>query len=76
MDAESVRMLSAALVMGLGGSGPSIAEGLIAAKAVEGMARNPETADKLFTSTIVFMAVAESCAIYSLVVSLIIMFVL
>ena len=74
MDQEVFRLLAAGLCMGLGAIGPGIGEGVVSAKAMEGMARNPEMADKLFANSIVFMAICESTAIYSLVVSLIILF--
>lgn len=74
MEAETFRLLAAGLAMGLGAIGPGIGEGIVSGKAMEGMARNPEMADKLFANSIVFMAICESTAIYSLVVALIILF--
>lgn len=74
MDQEAFRLLAAGLAMGIGAIGPAIGEGMIASKATEGMARNPEVADKLFANSIVFMAICESTGIYSLVVALIILF--
>jgi len=61
--------------MGLGAIGPAIGEGMIAAKAMEAMSRNPEMANNLFTRMIVSMAITESTGIYALLVSLIILFV-
>jgi len=54
----------------------AIAEGFVAAKAMEAMGRNPEAGDSIFTRMIVAMAICESTAIYALVVSLILLFVL
>ncbi len=54
----------------------AVAEGLVAAKAMEAMGRNPEAGDSIFTRMIVAMAICESTAIYALVVSLILLFVL
>lgn len=71
-----MQALAAGLCMGIGSMGPAIAEGMVAAKAMEAMSRNPEMADKLFPNMIVAMAVCESTGIYALVVSLIILFVL
>lgn len=76
MELEAMKLLAAGLCMGLGSMGPAIGEGMIAAKAMEAMGRNPEVSDKLFPNMIVAMAVCESTGIYSLVVSLIILFVL
>lgn len=70
-----MKLFAAALSMGLGAIGAAVGEGLMAAKAMDGMARNPEVADKLFTNMIVGMAIIESNSIYALVVSLIILFV-
>lgn len=54
----------------------ALAEGLVAAKAMEAMGRNPEAGDSIFTRMIVAMAICESTAIYTLVVALILLFVL
>jgi F-type H+-transporting ATPase subunit c len=75
MEIESVRLIAAAFVMGIGSIGSAIGEGLIAAKAMEAMGRNPEVSDSMFTKMIVAMAVCESTAIYSLVIALIVLFV-
>lgn len=76
MDPIAFKYLAAGLCMGLGAIGPGVGEGIVSSKAIEGMARNPEMADKLFANSIVFMAICESTGIYSLVISLIILFVL
>lgn len=75
MDAEAVKLLAAGLCMGIGALGSALGEGFIGGKALEAMGRNPQMSDKLFTNMIVAIALAESTAIYSLVVSLIILFV-
>lgn len=75
MDAEMIKMLAAAAVMAIGGALPAWGEGHVAGKALEGMSRNPEIADKLFTNMIVAMAVIESIAIYAFVIALILLFV-
>lgn len=70
-----MKYIAAALVMGLGAIGSGIGEGMIGAKAIEAMGRNPKVMDKLFTNMIVAQAIDESTAIYSLVIALIILFV-
>lgn len=60
------------LAVALGGFGPAIGIGLIAAKAVEAVGRNPEAQSKIQTIMILGIAFAEAIAIYSLVVALII----
>lgn len=63
-----------ALIMAAAGLGPAIAIGMIGAKAVEAIGRNPEAASKVQTPMILTAAFAEAIAIYSLVIALIIKF--
>ena len=62
------------LTMAIGGMGPAIGIGMVAAKAVEAIGRNPEATSKIQTNMILGMAFAEAVAIYSLVIALIIKF--
>lgn len=64
-----------AFVMGIGAIGPAIAIGLLVAKGLEAIGRNPEAASKIQTNMILGAAFAEAIAIYALVVALIIQFV-
>lgn len=75
MDAESVRLIATAGVMGLGTVGPALAIGYMAAKGLEAMGRNPEASSKIQTAMVLSIAFAEAIAIYALVVALIIKFV-
>jgi len=72
----AVGCISAAFVMGLGTFGPGLAEGYAAAKACEGVARNPEAAGQITRTMIIGQAVTESVAIYALVVAALILFVI
>jgi len=54
----------------------SIGEGQLVAKAIEGMARNPEMYGKLRSSMIIGVALVETCGIYALLISILILFVL
>ncbi len=76
MEQEGLKFLAAGLAMGLGAIGPGIGEGIIGGKALEAIGRNPSVSDSIFSKMIVAMAIAESTAIYSLVIALIILFVL
>jgi F-type H+-transporting ATPase subunit c len=67
--------LAAALAIGLGALGPGIGIGLIGAKSSEAVGRNPDAASKIQTSMILAIAFAEAVAIYALVISLILIFV-
>lgn len=71
---EGLKMLGAGLCMGLGAIGPAIGEGNAVGKALEGMARNPETSGNLRTNMILGCAITETTGIYSLVVALLILF--
>ena len=70
----AAKALGAGLCMGLGAIGPAIGEGNAVGKALEGMARNPETAGNLRTNMILGCAITETTGIYSLVISLLLMF--
>ena len=61
-----------ALAIGLGAIGPGIGIGLIGAKAVEAIGRNPEAAGPIRTMMILAIGFAEAVVIYALVISLII----
>ena len=67
--------LGAGLCMGIGAIGPAIGEGNAVGKALEGMARQPETTGTLRTNMILGCAITESTGIYSLVVALLLLFV-
>ncbi len=64
-----------AFVMGVGSIGPALAIGILVAKGLEGISRNPEATSKIQTNLILGAAFAEAIAIYALVVSLILKFV-
>ena len=71
---DAARALGAALCMGIGAIGPGVGEGIAVGKALEGMARQPEMAGTLRTNMILGCAITETTGIYSLVVSLLLMF--
>ena len=70
----AAKVLGAGLCMGLGAIGPAIGEGNAVGKALEAMARQPEMAGTLRTNMILGCAITETTGIYSLVVSLLLMF--
>lgn len=71
MDAKTIMT---GLTIAIGGAMPALAIGIITAKAVEAMGRNPEASSDVRTSMILGAAFAEAIAIYSLVIALIIKF--
>ena len=66
--------IGAGLCMGLGAIGPGIGEGNAVGKALEGMARQPETASTLRTNMILGCAITETTGIYSRLISFLILF--
>jgi F-type H+-transporting ATPase subunit c len=64
-----------AFVMGVGSIGPGIGIGMLVAKGLEAIGRNPEAASKIQTNMILGIAFAEAIAIYALVIALILKFV-
>ena len=75
MDAEATKYLGAAISIGVGAIGPGIGIGLLGAKAMEALGRNPEAAGVIQQNMILAIAFAEAIAIYALVVAVIIKFV-
>ncbi|MDR2436738.1 MAG: ATP synthase F0 subunit C [Endomicrobium sp.] len=59
--------LTGGIIIAIGGLGPSIGIGIIGAKAVEAIGRNPEASGKIMVNMLIAMAFAESIAIYALV---------
>ncbi len=61
--------IAAALAIGLSTIGPGIGQGIASAKALEGMARQPEMAGELRTNMILALAFMEAMSIYGLLIS-------
>ena len=70
----AAKAIGAALCMGIGAIGPALGEGNAVGKALEGMARQPETSGTLRTNMILGCAITETTGIYSLVIALLILF--
>ena len=66
--------IGAGLCLGIGAIGPGVGEGNAVGKALEGMARQPETSGNLRTTMILGCAIAETTGIYSLLISFLILF--
>lgn len=67
--------LAAGLGMGIATFGTGLGQGKAVASAVEGISRNPGASGKIMTPMIIGLAIIESLAIYALVISLILLFV-
>lgn len=75
MDEASLKLVMTGITISIGGSMPALAIGMITAKAMEAIGRNPEASSEVRTSMILGLAFAEAIAIYALVAGLIIKFV-
>ena len=53
--------------------GGALGQGRTASTALDGIARNPSAADKLFTPMILGLALIESLVIYSLIISILLL---
>ncbi len=67
--------IGAGIAIGGAGIGTGIGQGHAVQGALEGMARNPEMAGTLRTNMFVGAALAESSAIYGLIISIVLIFV-
>lgn len=67
-DVRMAAYLAAGIGLGLAAFGGALGQGRAAAAALEGIARNPNASDKLFTPMILGLALIESLVIYSLVI--------
>ena len=70
-----VKTLAAAIAIAVGGLGPGLAIGMLAAKAMEAIGRNPEARGQIQQNMILGLAFAEAIAIYAFLMALIIIFV-
>jgi len=61
--------IAAGLGLGIAAFAGALAQGRTAAAALEGIARNPGAADKIFTPMILGLALIESLVIYALVIA-------
>ena len=70
----AAKAIGAGLCMGIGAIGPALGEGNAVGKALEGMARQPESSGKLLTNMIIGCGITETTGIYALLISFLILF--
>lgn len=68
-QASNLEPIAKAIAIGLGAIGPAIGIGMIGAKAMEAIGRNPEAAGKILVPMLLAAAFAEAVAIYALVIA-------
>lgn len=73
-DLAKFAALAGGLGLGIAAAGGAIGQGRAAAAALDGIARNPSAADKLFTPMILGLALIESLVIYMLIIAFILVF--
>jgi F-type H+-transporting ATPase subunit c len=73
-DLAKFAALAGGLGIGIAAAGGAIGQGRAAAAALDGIARNPSAADKLFTPMILGLALIESLVIYALIIAFVLVF--
>ena len=68
-DSSGLIALAAGLTIAIAAFGGALGQGKTAATALEGIARNPGAADKIFTPMILGLALIESLVIYALIIA-------
>ena len=74
MTDEGLRLIAAALAVGLGAIGPGVGLGVIFGNALTAIGRNPEAEGTIRVNMFLGFALTESIFIFALVVSLLILF--
>ena len=74
MTVQMLSIIGAVVAVAVGSIAPALAEGRAVTAAMEGIARQPESADTLSRTLFVGLAMIETMAIYCLLVALILLF--
>ena len=67
-------LLGAGITMGLAAIGAGLGDSLVASKFIEGLTRQPEAKNVLFTNTLISIGLVESMAIIATVIAVIMLF--
>jgi F-type H+-transporting ATPase subunit c len=70
-----VAYVGASISIGLGAIGPAAGIGIIGGFSIQGMSENPKTEGALLKTMLIGMAIAETTAVYALVVAVLLIFV-
>ena len=68
-DVQLFKAIAAGLTIAIAAVGGAIGQGMAASAALNGIARNPNAADKIQTPLLLSLALIESLVIYALLVS-------
>ena len=74
VDLKAANKLGSALAIGIGAVGPGLGIGIAVNGALQAIGRNPEAAGTIRTNMIIGAVLAEACTIYSLLISVLILF--
>jgi F-type H+-transporting ATPase subunit c len=74
MNADAMKAVAMAIAAGVGVFGPGIGIGMLVARALEAIGRNPEAAPKVQATMFIGIAFVEALAIFALVVAFVIKF--
>ncbi len=74
INADALKAVAMALAAGVGVLGPGIGIGMLVARALEAIGRNPEAAPKVQATMFIGIAFVEALAIFALVVAFVIKF--
>ena len=75
MTPDTMKLIAAAVAIGLGALGPGLGIGMLGYGAMQALGRNPEARGPIMTNMILAIAFAEAIAIYALVVAILLIFV-
>lgn len=75
-ETKQAKAWSAAIVLGAVAAAGAIAMGLVIAKAIDGIARQPEAEGKIRTTMMLGLVFIETLVIYALIVAILLIFVL
>ena len=74
INADALKAVAMAIAAGIGVFGPGIGIGMLVARALEAIGRNPEAAPKIQATMFIGVAFVEALAIFALVVAFVIKF--
>jgi len=74
LNADAMKAIAMAIAAGIGVFGPGVGIGMLVARALEAIGRNPEAAPKIQATMFIGIAFVEALAIFALVVAFVIKF--
>lgn len=74
LNSDAMKAVAMALAAGVGVLGPGIGIGMLVARALEAIGRNPEASGKIQATMFIGIAFVEALAIFALVVAFVIKF--